>query len=138
MTRGEKKSVALRIPAEDFARIAVAIGRLLTPIYQYNSAIKHFGYYLKPVHVVSRRSDGNLVKYYYYGRYWYRLDTSSSKLKWIYIGRNKPDPSLPDPPPHELEGLVVKKSDGFVEFLAHSEDLLEKIYVILKSKPAKP
>lgn len=129
--------MALRIPAEDFARIAVAIGRLLTPIYQYNSTIKPFGYYLKPVHVVSRRSNGNHVKYYYYGRYWYRLDTSSSRLRWIYIGKNKPDPALPDPPQHELEGLVIKKLDGFVEFIAHNRDLLEKIYIILRDKPTE-
>ncbi len=81
-------------------------------IYEYNNIVRKKGYYLKPVHiVVKKRKDGTRVKYYYYGRYWYRIEirkNGSSQIKWIYLGKEKPDKDLPDPPKNPLEGLVVR------------------------------
>ncbi|MEM4880326.1 MAG: hypothetical protein QXU22_05675, partial [Desulfurococcaceae archaeon] len=105
-------------------------------IYEYNNSIKGKNYYLKPVHIVSRRlQDGSLVKYYYYGRYWYKIekDPVTKKLKWIYLGKEKPSPELPDPPPNPLEGIVVKKYDDRVEIEFSSEDLFRIIYEKISS-----
>ncbi|MCS7128424.1 MAG: hypothetical protein N3E36_05325 [Sulfolobales archaeon] len=82
-------------------------------LYSYNNVIRHYGYYLKPMHVVFKRTKSGLIKYIYYGRYWYRVKylgkrKGTSRVKWVYIGRNKPDPSLPDPPTHPLNGLVIR------------------------------
>lgn len=122
-----REKIALKSSLEVFTKANTMIGRLLIPIYNYNSLIKSRGYYLKPVHIVTRQSpDGTKVTYYYYGRYWYKLekDQTTKKLKWKYLGKEKPDPSLPDPPPFQLEGLVIKKYDSYVEFLAFNDTFL--------------
>lgn len=111
------------------SKLNLALSSLLPVIYEYNSRIRHTGYYLKPVHVTVRRLDnGAIVKYYYYGRYWYKLEKASpSRIRWIYVGREKPLPDLPDPPPHPLEGVVVKRYDGQVEIEFASEELFREI-----------
>lgn len=82
---------------------------LLEPIYEYNRSLRGL-FYLKPVHIVYRRGTGGLVKvYFYYGRYWYRVEYAGkrgnrSELRWIYLGRERP-PGAPPPPPNPLEGL---------------------------------
>ncbi len=80
-------------------------------IYAYNSQIRDTGYYLKPVHMVYKKLEGRKVKYMYFGRYWYRVyrarEGGRSKIKWIYVGRDKPDPQLPEPPINPLEGIAV-------------------------------
>ena len=80
-------------------------------IYKYNEEIKDSGYYLKPIHVVYRLLEGRKLKYVYFGRYWYRVyktrEKERTKLRWIYVGRDKPDPHLPEPPINPLEGLAV-------------------------------
>ncbi|MCD6488498.1 MAG: hypothetical protein J7K21_04665 [Desulfurococcales archaeon] len=87
-------------------------------LYDYNKLISGKGYYLKPVHIVVKKSrTGIPVKYIYYGRYWYRIKyigkrSGTSRIKWTYIGRYKPDPNLPDPPVNPLEGIVVKIDRG--------------------------
>lgn len=85
-------------------------------LYTYNSLIKKYGFYLKPYHVVVKHSSGRTIKYIYYGRYWYRLKYAckkgnTSKIKWIYIGSEKPLSNIPDPPKNPLEGIVIKICD---------------------------
>lgn len=75
-------------------------------IYEYNESIKDSGYYLKPVHVVIKKSMN--FKYLYFGRYWYRVIRGEGRrLRWIYVGREKPDPNLPEPPLNPFEGLKI-------------------------------
>ena len=87
-----------------------------TRIYKYNSTIRESGYYLKPLHIVYKVVQGRKLKYIYFGRYWYRVykapaegkqKKAKSRIKWLYIGRDKPDPHLPDPPINPLEGIAV-------------------------------
>lgn len=117
-------------PDKVLRRLSLVIGEILPVFYEYNKRIKHLGLYLKPIHIVTRKSsDGSTVKYYYYGRYWYKLEkTPDGKIKWIYIGREKPIPSLPDPPLNPLEGVVIKRYDNNVEIVVASEDLLKRLY----------
>lgn len=85
-------------------------------IYEYNSLIKDTGYYLKPLHFVVKKELN--LKYLYFGRYWYRIAKGPhNKIKWIYVGREKPDPSLPEPPINPFEGLktVVNNNDIIVD-----------------------
>ncbi len=82
---------------------------VLKSFYEYNSRIRDKGFYLKPVHIVSRSVGGVKRTYYYVGRYWWRLEYAgkrgkTSKVRWRYVGREKP-PDLPEPPPNPLEGL---------------------------------
>ncbi len=90
-------------------------------IYRYNEEIKNSGYYLKPLHMVYRSIEGRKLKYVYFGRYWYRVYKSregkKTRLRWIYVGRDKPDPHLPEPPINPLEGLaaVVEGDDVLVD-----------------------
>ena len=91
-------------------------------IYQYNSLIAGTGYYLKPMHIVTRRTESGYKRYIYIGRYWWKVSYAgkkgkTSRIRWIYIGRDKP-PELqnyPDPPRHPIEGL---------RFVAEGEDII--------------
>ncbi|MFN3267930.1 MAG: hypothetical protein ACK416_01575 [Zestosphaera sp.] len=81
---------------------------------EYNMLIKDSGYYLKPLHFVYLKSPRMFlsIRYVYFGRYWYRVyrvsgSRSRSKIRWIYVGKEKPDPTLPDPPLNPFEGLYV-------------------------------
>ena len=76
-------------------------------IYLYNARIRDSGYYLKPIHIVYKTINERKYKYIYFGRYWYRIIRKGSKVKWVYIGREKPDPHLPDPPLSPFEGISV-------------------------------
>lgn len=128
-TPARRKKLSIRGSTEIFARLNIIMAELLPVIYEYNNKIRHTGFYLKPVHISTRRlQDGTVIKYYYYGRYWYKLEKPSpSKIKWIYIGREKPSPELPDPPPNPLEGVVVKKYDGRIEIEFGNEQLFREI-----------
>ncbi|WP_448579577.1 hypothetical protein [Thermosphaera sp.] len=129
--RTRKGLIKVREKPEMLKRISLLISEYLTAFYAYNSLIKDKNYYLKPVHMVVRRMpDGSTVKYYYYGRYWYSIQKTSgpSRIKWVYRGRSKPDPSLPDPPANPIEGLVVKQFDDYVELVFPNEDLFRRIY----------
>lgn len=104
-----------------FNKINLIISDHLRSIYEYNNIVKNYGYYLKPVHMVVKQTKSGKIKYYYYGRYWYRIEYvkgSKSRIKWIYIGRNKPDPRLPDPPNNPLEGTVIKVGEDSIEIIA--------------------
>ncbi|WFO75342.1 hypothetical protein J4526_00065 [Desulfurococcaceae archaeon MEX13E-LK6-19] len=82
-------------------------------LYDYNRLVSEKGYRLKPVHIVVKKTKLGTVKYMYFGRYWYKVvyvgkSGKTSKVKWVYLGKEKPEKELPDPPRHPLEGLVVK------------------------------
>ncbi len=111
------------------ARIAIMGGYpLLMNLYEpykrrineYNLAIRDSGYYLKPIHFVYIKlpNERTNPRYVYFGRYWYRVHRlfsprkRGSKIRWIYIGKEKPDPSLPDPPLNPFEGLHVIAVEG--------------------------
>ncbi len=70
--------------------------------------ISHTGYYLKPVHYAYyTTASGERRRYTYIGRYWYRLERRGGRIRWKYVGREKPREleGYPDPPPNPLEGL---------------------------------
>ncbi len=102
----------------------------LRELYNYNSIIKKYGYYLKPYHIVTYKSRAGVKRYYYYGRYWYKVEYAGKKgktslVKWEYLGKNKPLEELPDPPRHPLENVV---------FLVEGDDVLlrDEDYLRLK------
>jgi len=124
-------------PNELLKRINLLLSDYLPEIYMYNNMIKHKKYYLKPVHIVVKtKSNGCKIKYYYYGRYWYRIEKKENGgrgIKWVYIGRDKPDNTLPDPPRNPLEGLVIKISDNEVTIISSSRETLKLINDVLTS-----
>ena len=90
-------------------------------IYEYNERIRSTGYYLKPIHIVKKNLSSGVRVYYYFGRYWYKLVKVGSKIKWIYIGREKPDPKLPEPPINILEKckVVIAGGDVYVDDICY-------------------
>ena len=125
-------------PNELVKKINLLLADYLPEIYRYNNQIKHTKYYLKPVHIViKKKSNGRQIRYYYYGRYWYRIEKKNNNgrkgIKWIYLGREKPDSSLPDPPENPLEGLVLKISDGEITVITSRKEMLELINAVLSS-----
>lgn len=107
-----------------------ALEPYLKAVYEYNSLISGTGYYLKPVHVVTRRLGGSKRVYVYYGRYWWRVVYAgkrgkTSLVRWIYLGTEKP-PGLPDPPRNPLEGVsVILEGDDVLVPVEHYERLAE-------------
>ena len=89
-----------------------ALEELRRLVYRYNELLRGTGYYLKPVHIVTKRVEGERRRYIYIGRYWWRLSVSSgrrgSRVKWSYVGKEMP-PELrgrvPPPPSSRLAGL---------------------------------
>lgn len=59
--------------------------------------------------------------------------TPTGRLKWIYIGKEKPLPELPDPPENPLEGVVVKRVNETIEIIFGNEELFRTIYSRLSS-----
>ncbi len=91
-----------------------ALEEYIRLLYKYNSVIRGTGYYLKPVHLVTKRTADGKKTYMYIGRYWWRIEYvgkrgKTSRIKWIYAGREKPRElrEYPDPPKHPLVGLTV-------------------------------
>ncbi len=114
-----------------FKRINLVLSDYLVQIYDYNNIAKQKGYYLKPVHIVVKKKGDQKIKYYYYGRYWYKIEYKKgkgSRIKWIYMGKSKPDPELPDPPKNPLEGLVVRVSEDSIVINAPSEEVFRLIF----------
>lgn len=118
-------------------KVSLLLSDYLPVLYKYNSSIKGRNYYLKPVHIViKKKSSGDKIKYYYYGRYWYRIEKKNNggvRIKWVYLGTAKPEEDLPDPPKNPLEGLVIKVSKDEFEVIASSRELYEKIQNVLIS-----
>lgn len=112
-------------------------------IYEYNSTIRESGYYLKPLHIVYKIVHGRKLKYVYFGRYWYRvykvpgegeLKKERSRIKWLYVGRDKPDPHLPDPPINPLEGIAVIVDGEDILVDERTFEALAKISVAVKGE----
>ncbi len=100
-----------------YARLREWLDTIKPLIYEYNSAIRHTGYYLKPVHkVYYKRAQGETRIYEYYGRYWWKIISKGGKRRLVYAGRFKPS-GVPEPPKIELEGLrvVVEGDDVIIE-----------------------
>lgn len=114
-------------------KINILLSNYLPDIYRYNSLIKNRNYYLKPIHIVVKKTSSDIVKYMYYGRYWYRLVKKPGGVKWVYIGRSKPERDLPDPPSNPLEGLVLKITSSEVVVLSCTRELYDKIRDVLVS-----
>ncbi len=87
------------------------LSKLKSLVYEYNSEISGTGVYLKPYHVVHKGGK----KYVYVGRYWYRLERRNGKLKWIYLGKEKPYPDLPDPPAIPEFTIVLTEGEALVD-----------------------
>lgn len=104
-----------------------------TALYSYNTLLKSYGLYLKPLHIVVKKNLYNTKVYHYYGRYWYKVIYRNGKLKWVYVGKNKPSPELPDPPANPL--LVIKitsseekdKSCIYIDKLYKTKDILKYV-----------
>jgi hypothetical protein len=105
-------------------------------IYDYNTRIRESGYYLKPVHMVYKEVEGRRVKYVYFGRYWYRIYKTKSegraRIKWIYVGRDKPEPELPEPPINPLEGIAVIVDGNDILIDARTLEALSQLAKALK------
>jgi len=118
-------------PEEIFKKINLVLSDYLIEIYDYNNIAKQKGFYLKPVHIVVKKKGDKKIKYYYYGRYWYKIEYrkgKGSKIKWIYMGKSKPDPTLPDPPKNPLEGLVIRLSEDSITITAPSEEIYRLVF----------
>jgi len=96
----------IKVPEKIFDEV---LRKLKTQVYEYNSKIKDSGIYLKPYHIVYK----NGKQYIYIGKYWYRLEKKGSKLKWIYLGKNKPTDVLLDPPAIP-DYTIIKDTDGYI------------------------
>lgn len=125
------------VPQEIVKKVNLLLSNFLPEIYRYNNLVRNKNYYLKPVHIViKKKSNGSIVKYQYYGRYWYRLERKPgrpSRIKWVYMGKEKPEKELPDPPRNPLDGLVIKISDNEVEIIASKKKTYQLIYEVLAS-----
>lgn len=103
---------------------------------EYNREISWSGYYLKPVHIVTKKSDNIIKVYRYFGKYWWRIEYlglrgGKPNLKWIYVGRIKPE-GLPDPPTNPLEGFVFFTIAGDDEHIYVSQKVYKKFEKILE------
>lgn len=130
LSKETNTKLVLKESTSMFIKLNMIFAEMLSEIYEYNNRIKNAGYYLKPIHMTTRRLvDGTVLKYYYYGRYWYRVERNErGRVKWVYLGREKPSPDLPDPPKNPLEGVVIKKYNGRVEIEFSSESVLREVY----------
>ncbi len=127
----KRKRYIVKNSVDFFKHINLILSKYTEQIYSYNNIAREKGLYLKPVHVVVKKQrDGRKVKYYYYGRYWYKIEIRKgrpSRIKWIYLGKEKPDPELPDPPRNPLEGLVVRVTEDQVVVSTPSKELYDLI-----------
>ena len=98
----------------DFKKLlAQALDECLKRVYEYNNVVKNYGLYLKPIHIVTK-SNGRI--YIYIAKYWYKLQKRGSNIRWIYVGRKKPENSIiPNPPSCPIERVVVKLNGKRVE-----------------------
>lgn len=96
----------IRIEEKEFDKIFTKLKEL---VYEYNSKISGTDIYLKPFHIVYK----NNKKYIYIGKYWYKLERYNGKIKWIYLGKQKPISNLPDPPKLP-EATIIKDEKSYI------------------------
>lgn len=118
----------IEISEKYFKKLMDLLEEYKKELYRYNREISLTGYYLKPYHMVVKKSSRGKIKYIYYGRYWYKIlylgkRGKTSVIKWIYLGNEKPSENLPDPPRHPLEGIVIKIENNRV-FIKNSNDFV--------------
>ena len=110
-------------------------------IYKYNSLIAGTGFYLKPTHIVVKRTPAGVKRYIYIGRYWWSLEYrgrkgKTSRVKWVYVGTEKPAKlaGYPDPPSSPLIGLslVVEGDDIILD-----EETYRKFRWLFKGLPVE-
>lgn len=106
-------------------------------LYSYNTIVKRFGVYLKPIHIVVKKSSNGVKVYHYYGKYWYKVVYSKGKVRWIYIGREKPVPEIPNPPINPLTVIKVVGGKGdkaciFIENIHEWEKVYQYFAEIVK------
>ncbi len=100
----------------EYKLIESIVKKYMEKVREYNSLISGRGYYLKPIHMVYKTSGEVKKKYIYHGRYWWRIEYlgrsgGKPRIKWIYLGKDKPQ-GLPDPPKDPLLGLTYYKVLG--------------------------
>ncbi len=134
-SRGSEGEEPTEPPLEDctvvvrggYKRIKDYLDSLKPALYEYNSLIRHTGYYLKPVHKVYYKTiDGRSKLYEYYGRYWWKIARKGSKRRLVYVGTEKPE-GLPEPPSLELEGVKLIVEDDTVVLDCKSYKKIEHI-----------
>lgn len=104
-----------------------------TALYNYNTMIKKYGVYLKPIHIVVKKTSEGAKVYHYYGKYWYKVIYSNGRLRWIYIGKEKPFPELPNPPLNPITVVkIINRGDSNSCVYVDKINLLDKIsqYII--------
>jgi len=100
-----------------------------TTLYSYNTAIKRYGVYLKPVHIVVKKSISGDKVYHYYGKYWYKVVYNNGKLKWLYVGKEKPRQEIPDPPINPLVAIrILNKGNDTSCIYLDKAYTLDKLY----------
>ena len=85
--------------------------KLKSLVYSYNADLKGTGLYLKPFHIVYK---SNGKQYIYIGKYWYYLEYKDGKVKWYYLGTEKPLDKLPDPPAIPNVTIIKKGDDYYI------------------------
>jgi len=107
----------IKLTQQQFEEI---LSKLKKVVYEYNAIIRGSGVYLKPYHAVYKQNK----KYIYIGKYWYRLERVGGKLKWIYLGKNKPIKNLPDPPKIPESTIIVENNEVYIVENKLIEELL--------------
>ncbi|MEM2296187.1 MAG: hypothetical protein QW775_05800 [Ignisphaera sp.] len=104
-----------------------------TTLYSYNTMIKKYGVYLKPIHIVVKKTSEGAKVYHYYGKYWYKVVYSNGRLRWVYIGREKPFPWIPNPPLNPITTVkIINRGSDTSCIYVDKINLLEKITQYVK------
>lgn len=102
-------------------------------LYSYNTMIKKYGVYLKPIHIVVKKTSEGAKVYHYYGKYWYKVVYSNGRLRWVYIGREKPFPEIPNPPLNPIIAVKIINRDNDISCIyVDKMNLLEEITQYIK------
>ncbi len=97
-----------------FDKLSMLLDEYKSELYRYNTLIRNTEYYLKPVHKVYYKGvDGTRIIYEYYGTYWWKKKKKGYKTYLEYIGKDKPEHSLPDPPRNPLAGVRIGRGEDY-------------------------
>mgnify|MGYP001773147853 CR=1 FL=1 len=97
-------------------------------LYSYNTLVKKYGFYLKPVHIVTKKNSGGVKVYHYYGKYWYKVIYGKGKLKWLYVSKEKPLQNMPDPPLNPFTIIKVKNERNTACLYLEKVYSLDEVY----------